>query len=87
MCYTQLAGLVMFASLAVILQNFWMKSSEEPVQKPNEGRENKTPEKKGICIPCSRRVAFRAKGVQGKSCKNLFNSKCQCIDDTEYKNL
>ena len=40
--YTQWEGLAMGASLAVILAKLWMKSFETPLQKPKEGRENKT---------------------------------------------
>ena len=46
----------MSASLAVNLANLWMKSIKNCFQKPNEGRENKTPDMKGMCIvkyPCN----------------------------------
>ena len=42
--YTQSDGLAMGASLAVNFSNFWMKSFENSLQKPNEGRENKSPQ-------------------------------------------
>ena len=34
------------------------------IQKPNEARENKTPDTKVICIDCNRRVTFRGIGVE-----------------------
>ena len=50
----------------------------------NKGRENRTPDKKMICIDCNRRVNFRGKGVACESCKNWFHAKCQDITDTQY---
>ena len=72
MWYTQSDGLEMGASLAVILANLWIKSFKKPLQKPNEGRENKTPDTKVTCIDCNRRVTFRGKGVDCESCKTGF---------------
>ena len=77
----------MGASLAVILANWWMKSFEKSFQKPNEGRENNTPDTKVICIDCIRRVTFRGKGVEGESCKRWFYAKCQDITDRSYKTM
>ena len=51
--YTQSDGLTIGASLAVILANLWMKSFEKSLQKPHEGRENKFPDTKVICIDCN----------------------------------
>ena len=45
---------------------------DKSLKKPNEGRENKTPDTKMICIDCNRRVTFRGKGVECESCKNWF---------------
>ena len=60
--YTQSDDLAMSVSLAVILANLWMKSFEKSLQRPIEGRENKTPDTKVICIDCNRRVTFRGEG-------------------------
>ena len=87
MWHTQSDGLAMGASLTVILANLWMKSFEKSLQRPNEGSENKTHDPKVICIDCNTRVTFRGKGVECKSCKNLFHAKCQGITYTEYKNM
>ena len=48
MKYTQSDGLAMGASLPAILSNLWMKPYEKLLQKPNEGRERKTPEVKSF---------------------------------------
>ena len=48
MWYTQLDGLAMGASLAVLLENLWMKSFEKSLQKQNERRQNKTSDTKLI---------------------------------------
>ena len=87
MCYTQSDGLAMGASLAVILANLWMKSFEKSLQRPNEGRENKIPDMKGMCTDCKRIVRFRGKGVESESCKTGFMKKSQGITDTNYKNM
>ena len=85
--HTQSDGLTMCASLVVILENLWIKSFEKSLKKPNEGRENKTPDTKVICIDCNGRVTFQGKGVECESCKNWFLAKCQDITDTEYKTM
>ena len=56
--YTQPEGLAIGASLAVILANLRMKSFEKALQRPYEGRKNKTHDTKVICIDCNRRVTF-----------------------------
>ena len=73
--YTQSDGLAMGASLAVILANLWMKYFGKTLQKPNEGRENKTPDRTVICIDCNRRATFQGKGLECESCKNWFQAK------------
>ena len=80
MWYTQSDGLAMGALLAVILVILWMKSFEKSLQKPNGGRENKTPDTK-LCMNCNRRAIFRGKGVECESCENWFYGKCQGITD------
>ena len=75
----------MGASLAVILANLWMKSFEKALQKPNDGRENKTPDTKVICIDCNRCVTLRWKGVECELCKNWFQAKCHNNTNREYK--
>ena len=77
----------MSALLAVILASLWMKSFEKSLQKTNEGRENKTPGTKLICIDCNRRVTFRGKEVECESWKNWCHAKHQDITDTEYKTM
>ena len=77
----------MSALLAVILASLWMKSFEKNLQKPNEGRGNKTPNTKLICIDCNRRVTFRGKGVECESCKKWFQAKRQDVTDTGYKTM
>ena len=77
MWYTHSDGLALGASLAVILANWWMTSFEKFFQKPNEGRENKNPGIKGMCIDCNQRVIFRGKRVDCKSCENWFQAKFQ----------
>ena len=74
-------GLAIGASLAVILAKLWMKSFQISLQKPDKGRKNKTPDLKGICIDCNRRVTFRGKGFECESCKNGYHAKCQAIND------
>ena len=59
--YAQSDSLAMGASMAVILANLWMNFFEKSLQKPNEGRENKTPDTKVIRIDCNRRVTFQGK--------------------------
>ena len=66
MWYTQSEDLALGASLAVIFANLWMKSFKKYLQKPNEGRENKTPDTKVICIGCKRRVTFRGVRIMQK---------------------
>ena len=83
MWYIQLDGLAMGALLAVTLANLLMKIFlEKFLQKPDEGRENKAPEVKGMCIDCNRRVILRGKAVDCESCKNWSDAKCQAITDT-----
>ena len=57
--YTQSDGSAIGASLAVILEILWLKSFEQSLQKPNKGRENKTPDMLVMCIDCNRRVPLR----------------------------
>ena len=85
--YTQLDGLAMGASLAVILENLWMKFFEKSLQQPKKGREIKTPDTKVICINCNRHVTFRGKGVDCESCNNWFHAKCQGITYTDYQTM
>ena len=59
MWYTQSDVLAMGAPLSVILVNICMKSVENFLQKPDEGRQNKTLIISRTCIDCSRRVVFR----------------------------
>ena len=70
-----------------MLANLWMKPSEKNLQRTNKGRENKTPDTKGICIGCNRHVDLRGKGVNCKPRKKWFHAKCQDITDTEYKSM
>ena len=85
MWYTQPDGEAMGAPLAVIFANLWIISLEKSLQKPNEGRENKAPDTKVLCIVCKRPVTFRGKGFECKSCKYWFYAKFQGITETEYK--
>ena len=80
---SQSDGSAMGASLTVIFANLWMKLFEKFLRKPDKGRENKTPYKKGMCIDCNRRVTFREKGVECESFENWFYTKLQVIADTE----
>ena len=85
MWYNQWDGLAMGASLAVILGNLWTKSFDNSKQTPDKGRENRTPNMKGICIDCNRRVISRGKLVPCESCKSWHHAKCQVITDTDFK--
>ena len=51
----------------------------------NEGRKNKTPDMKEMCIDCNRCGTFQKKGVECESCKNRFHVKCQTITDKNYR--
>ena len=42
----------MGVSLAVVFANLWMQSIKDSLQKPYEGRANKTPDMKGTFIDC-----------------------------------
>ena len=64
-----------------------MKCFEKSLQKPKMGGEIETPDAKGICIDCNRRVTFGGKRVECESCKNWFHAKCQGITDTEYQTM
>ena len=56
---------------------------EKYLQKSNEGRENKTPEMKGICASIVTDFFFWGKGVDCKSTENWLHVNCQVINDTE----
>ena len=71
-CGTQWDGLAKGALLAVILANLWIKSFEKSLKKPNEGRENKIPDMKGICFDCKRSVIFARKESSANHAKTGF---------------
>ena len=48
MWYTPSCGIAVGASLAVFLVNLWIKSCKKSLQKPNEGRENRIPDKENV---------------------------------------
>ena len=68
--YVQSNGLAMDASLAVILANVWMKSSEASLQKLELIENFSRSDQNGKCKDCNQRVTYRGKGVECESCKN-----------------
>ena len=85
--YSQSDGLAMGASLAVILANVWMKSSEASLQKSQLKENVSISDQNGKCKDCNRRVTFRERRVECESCKNWFHARCQKISNEEYANM
>ena len=70
MGYTESEGLATGVSLVKVSAKLWKKSFKKSLKKLNEGRDNKSPNMKGMCIDCNQRVTLRGKGVESESCKN-----------------
>ena len=79
----------MGASLAVILANLRLKEYEYALrQKIPVGTEVKQIyDKNGLCPCCSRKVIYRSKGVECKSCQNWYHLKCGKKNDDLYASI
>ena len=80
-------GLVMEASLAVILANLWLKQHKTALSR--DIPEMFWPEKNlnRICLECKKKVTYRSKGVECECCLIWFHVKCGDISDDEYRNI
>ena len=76
--YVQVDGLAIGASLAVILVNLWLKEFEFALrQETPVGTEiQQINDTNGLCPCCSRKVTYRSKGIECKSCRSWYHLKC-----------
>ena len=83
--YCQKDGLAMGASLAVILENLWMKSWEPhlKLQTPK----CKTNTQSRTCRNCKHRVTASSRGVECNVCNRWFHAKGQQISNTECDSM
>ena len=80
-------GLVMEASLAVILAILWLKQHETALSRDISEIVLTEKDLKGICSECKKKVTYRSKGVECECCLNWFHVKCGDISDDEYRNI
>ena len=85
--YVQKDGLVMGASLAVILVNLWLKEYEPALKKEVPKLTVLSEGNKEVCPRCQKKVTYRTKGVESEACLNWYHLGCGNMSESEYADI